>query len=349
MLIGKNKPLVGLDIGSSSIKAMELSRSGNGYTITAFARTALAPDLIVDGAITDSAAVANAIKTLFSSGRFKARNVATGVSGHSVIVKRVVLPVDTPDQVAEAIQHNADQYIPFDISDVNLDYHVIGVSGDTRGGLEVLLVAVKKDQIRNTTNVITMAGRTPAIVDIDAFALQNAFEINYSPNVRDTIALLNVGASLTNINIVRGGMPLFIRDVSVGGNQYTDILQKELQLTFQEAEELKSGRKVGVYDPEMVAPLMDSITDLLTMEVRKTFDFFKETYPEANISRIYLAGGAARAAGLVERISAAFGLETDILDPLRSVRVGSGAGFGVAEMGPALAVAMGLAVRGFDA
>jgi type IV pilus assembly protein PilM len=327
-MFGKNKPVVGLDIGSGSVKGIELSRSGNGFEITGFARTSLAPDLIVDGAITDSEAVSNAIRIVLAAGKFRAKNVATGVSGHSVIVKRIVLPVSSEDAVADAIRNNADQYIPFDISDVNLDYHVIGVAKGREEGLEVLLVAAKKDQIQNTTGVVTMAGRTASVVDI---------------------ALLNVGASLTNINIVKGGMPLFIRDVSVGGSQYTDILQKELQLTFDEAEELKSGKKVGVYEPEMVAPLMDSITDMLTMEVQKTFDFFRETYPGETISRIYIAGGAARAPGLVDRVSAAFGIDTEVLDPLKSVRVGRGVGFDVAETGPALAVAMGLALRGFDA
>jgi type IV pilus assembly protein PilM len=338
-----------LDIGSGSVKGIELSRSGNGFEITGFARTSLAPDLIVDGAITDSEAVSNAIRIVLAAGKFRAKNVATGVSGHSVIVKRIVLPVSSEDAVADAIRNNADQYIPFDISDVNLDYHVIGVAKGREEGLEVLLVAAKKDQIQNTTGVVTMAGRTASVVDIDAFALQNAFEVNYHPPADQTIALLNVGASLTNINIVKGGMPLFIRDVSVGGSQYTDILQKELQLTFDEAEELKSGKKVGVYEPEMVAPLMDSITDMLTMEVQKTFDFFRETYPGETISRIYIAGGAARAPGLVDRVSAAFGIDTEVLDPLKSVRVGRGVGFDVAETGPALAVAMGLALRGFDA
>jgi type IV pilus assembly protein PilM len=338
-----------LDIGSSSVKAVELQKSSNGYEITGFARTSLDPDLIVDGAIGDSAAVANAIKVVLSAGKFRAKNVATGVSGHSVIVKRIVLPVDTAEEVGAAIEHNADQYIPFDISDVNLDYHVVGVPSNGDEGLEVLLVAAKKDQIQNTTNVVTLAGRSPSVVDIDAFALQNAFEVNYSPSGNETIALLNIGASLTNINIMKAGMPLFIRDVSVGGNQYTDILQKELQLTFREAEDLKSGQKVGVYDPEMVAPLMDSITDMLTMEVQKTFDFFRETYPDESISKIFLAGGAVRAPGLVDRVSAAFGMDTEVLDPLRSVRIGSGVSFDAAETAPSLAVAIGLALRGFDA
>ena len=275
--------------------------------------------------------------------------MATSVSGHSVIVKRVVLPVDSPDEVAASIEFDADQYIPFEISEVNLDYEVIGPSGSEGGGLEVLVVAAKKDQIQNNTEVITMADRTPQVVDIDAFAIQNTFEINYAPDPDATIALLNIGASLTNINITKAGMPLFIRDVSVGGNQYTDILQKELQLTLEEAEDLKFGKKVGMYDATMVQPLLDSITDMLTMEVQKTFDFFKETFAEETISSIYLSGGGARAIGLTEKIQTAFGFPTEVMDPLKTIQVSAKVHpRSVTDQGPALAVAIGLALRGFD-
>ena len=349
MFFGKSKALVGLDIGSNSVKAVELAQSKSGYEITGFAREALAPDTVVDGAITDRTAVSEVIKSVFAAGGFKPKQVATSVSGHSVIVKRVVLPVESPDEVASSIEFDAEQYIPFEIAEVNLDYEVIGPAEGEEEGIEVLLVAVKKEQIENNTSVVTMAGRTAEVVDIDAFALQNAFEVNYNPDPNETIVLLNIGASLTNINITKGGMPLFIRDVSVGGSQYTDILQKELQLSFEEAEQLKFGNQVGMYDAEMVAPLLGSITDMLTMEVQKTFDFFKETYSEEKISSIYLAGGTAGAANLAEKIHTAFGVQTEVFDPLKTVQVGSKVGSGVREVGPALAVALGLALRGFDA
>ncbi len=193
-------------------------------------------------------------------------------------MKRVVLPVDSPEEVESSIQFGADEYIPFEIADVNLDYEVIGPAEGEEDGLEVLLVAAKKDQIENNTSVVTMAGHEADIVDIDAFALQNAFEVNYDPDPAQTIALVNIGASLANINITKAGMPLFIRDVSVGGSQGTDILQKELQLSYEEAEDLKFGKQVGMYNADMVAPLLDSVTDMLIMEIQKTFDFFKETY-----------------------------------------------------------------------
>ena len=210
-------------------------------------------------------------------------------------------------------------------------------------------MAAKKDQIENNTSVVTMVGHEADIVDIDAFALQNAFEVNYDPDPAQTIALLNIGASLANINITKAGMPLFIRDVSVGGSQYTDILQKELQLSYEEAEDLKFGKQVGMYDADMVAPLLDSITDMLIMEIQKTFDFFKETYPEENITSVYLAGGTSNTTGLTEKVGAAFGYPTEIMDPLKSVTVGSKVSSGIQEIGPAVAVALGLALRGFDA
>src|SRR5438477_2143232 len=346
----RSKPLVGLDIGSSGVKAVELTKSKKGYQLTGFAYEPLGPDAVVDGAIMDAPAVSESIKKTFLAGKFKPKGVATGVSGHSVIVKRVVVPAATPDEVETAIQMDAEQYIPFDIAEVNLDYQVVGpgTTSTEEAGMEVVLVAAKKDKIQNHTNVISLAGRTPEIVDIDAFAIQNTFEANYTVDPKAPVALLNIGASLMNINISKGGMPLFIRDVSVGGNQYTDILQKELQLNFQEAEDLKLG-KVGGSEAEMVQPLLESITEMLIMEVQKTFDFFRETYPSETISRVLLSGGTCRMHGLAEKIQATLGYPTEILDPFKAITIGPKVNLGkVTSLGPALTVAVGLALRGFD-
>jgi type IV pilus assembly protein PilM len=346
----RNKPLVGLDIGSSSVKAIELSKSKNGYQVTGFGYDSLEPDSVVDGAVMDTAGVAETIKRIFAVGRLKKKNVATGVSGHSVIVKRVMLPATTPEEIEASIDFDAEQYIPFEISDVNLDYQIVGPARTEAEdpATEVLLVVAKKDKIQNHTNVINLTGRSPQIVDIDAFAIQNAFEANYSPALRDTVALLNIGASLMNINITKGGMPLFIRDVSVGGNQYTDILQKELQLNFQEAEDLKLG-KVGGPEVEMVQPLLESITEMVIMEVQKTFDFFRETYPNETISRVMISGGTSRIPGLQQRIQETFGYPTEVMDPFRSISLGANIdSAAITSLGPALAVAVGLALRGVD-
>jgi type IV pilus assembly protein PilM len=345
-----NKPLVGLDIGSSGVKAVELTKVKKGYQLTGFAFEPLGPDAVVDGAIMDAPAVADSIKKTFLNGKFKPKTVATGVSGHSVIVKRVVVPAATSDEVEASIQLDAEQYIPFEIAEVNLDYEVVGAgtTASDEPGMEVVLVAAKKDKIQNQTNVISLAGRNPEIVDIDAFALQNAFEANYNVDSEATVALLNIGASLMNINITKGGMPLFIRDVSVGGNQYTDILQKELQLNFQEAEELKLGKSGGP-EAEMVQPLLESITDMLVMEVHKTFDFFRETYPTETISRVLISGGTSHMLGLSEKIQETFGYPTEVLNPFKNIAVGPKVDkYKVISLGPALAVAVGLALRGFD-
>lgn len=349
-LFRKGKPLVGLDIGSNTLKAVELTKSKRGYQVTGFASEFLNPDAVVDGAIVDATAVADSIKRVFAAGKFKAKGVATGVSGHSVIVKRVVLPASTAEEVEASIQFDAEQYIPFEMSEVNLDFQIVGPA-ETQSddpAMEVLLVVAKKDKIQNHTGVISLAGRQPEVVDIDAFAIQNTFEANYTPGPGETIALLNIGASLMNINITKGGMPLFIRDVSVGGNQYTDILQKELQLQFHEAEDLKLG-KGGGPEAEMVQPLLESITDMLITEVQKTFDFFRETYPTESITRVLVSGGTSGILGLPEKIEAVFGYPTELLDPFKAITIGPKVDVGkVIALGPALAVAVGLALRGFD-
>jgi len=344
----RDKPLVGLDIGSSSVKAVELTRSKKGYEISGFAWASLGADAVVDGAIVDGPAVADAVKRVFMMGKFKPKAVAAGVSGHSVIVKRVVLPVATEQEVDASIQFDAEQYIPFGVAEVNLDYQILGPADSDDPGMEVLLVAAKKDKIQNHTNVISMAGRNADVVDVDAFAMQNVFEVNYPVSPNAAVALLNIGASLMNINITKGGMPLFIRDVSVGGNQYTDILQKELQLSFQEAEDLKLGKTSGA-EADMVQPLLESITDMLIMEVQKTFDFFKETYPNETITKVYICGGTSRTPGLADRLQETLGYATEVFDPLRSITLSSKVSSSqITSQGPALAVALGLALRGFD-
>ncbi len=236
--LGKTKSLIGLDIGSSSVKAVELKKAKDGYELVSFGLEPLAQDTVVDGAIMDAPSVAEKIVSIFDTQKIKSKDVATSVSGHSVIVKRVSMPLMTEEELFDRMQAEASQHIPFDIADVNLSYQLLEA---TENQMDVLLVAVKKDKILNHTNVLAQAGKTPVVVDIDAFALQNSFELNYEPDPSQVVALLNVGASVMNINIIRGWTPLFTRDVSVGGNQYTDALQKELDLSFEDAEKLKMG------------------------------------------------------------------------------------------------------------
>ena len=204
--LGKNKPVVGLDIGSSALKAVELRVVGKGYRVTAFAHEPLPPDSSVDGAIVDGAAVVGAIQRLFDNKAFKTKEVAASLSGNAVIVKKINLPVMTESELSESIYWEAEQYIPFDIQDVNLDYQILnaGVGAESAGTMDVLLVAAKKEKIADYTGVISQAGRVPVVVDVDAFALQNAYEMNYGLEPDAVVVLLNAGASAININIITG-------------------------------------------------------------------------------------------------------------------------------------------------
>src|ERR1700736_2588295 len=344
---GKSRQLVGLDIGSSSIKAVELKATKGGYELVSFGTEHLAQDTVVDGAIMDAPQVANAIGKIFDAQRIKTKNVATSVSGHSVIVKRVPLPLMTEDELYDRIPSEASQHIPFDIADVNLSYQLLE-SMDAQ--MDVLLVAVKKDKILNHTNVLAQAGKTPVVVDIDAFGLQNCFEVNYDPDAGQVVALLNVGASVMNINIVRGWTPLFTRDVSVGGNQYTDALQKELDLSFEDAEKLKMGGTLAGVSEEQRTAILRSVSDILILEIQKTFDFFRATASGENIRRIFLGGGTTRVPGLLDLLKEEFAMPVEELYPFRKIAINSGRHDEnqLRELAPRLAIAVGPALMSFD-
>src|SRR5580692_3168114 len=344
---GKQKGVVGLDIGSSSIKAVELKNTKQGFELVSFGLEAMAQDTVVDGAIMDAPLVAGAISSIFEMQGIKTKNVATAVSGHSVIVKRVNLPMMTEEELYDRVQSEASQHIPFDIADVNLDHQLLE-SQDSQ--MDVLLVAVKKDKILNHTNVLAQAGKNSTVVDIDAFALQNCYEENYDPDAGQTVALLNIGASVMNINIVRGGVPLFTRDVSVGGNQYTDALQKELDLSFEDAERLKKGDTLPSVTDEQKQQILRSVSDILTLEIQKTFDFFRATASGENIQRIMVAGGTARVPGLVDLLREEFAMPVEELNPFRKVLINPGrhSEDQIRELAPRLVVAVGLALRSFD-
>jgi type IV pilus assembly protein PilM len=344
--LGGAKTIVGLDIGSSSIKAVELKKARGGVELSHVGVEPLANDVVVDSMIMDSPAVASAITKLFADSGIKTKAVATSVSGHSVIVKRISVASMTEDQLAESISTEAAQHIPFDIADVNIDYQIL--SDDFSGPqMDVLLVAVKKDKILNYTNVLSMAGKSPTIVDIDVFALQNCYEYNYEPSPGSTVALLNLGASVMNINILKGSTPLFTRDVSVGGHQYTDALQKELDLSFDDAESLKLGERVGTVSEDAKLPILQQVTEIIVLEIQKTFDFFRATAAGEHIERIYLAGGSSKVPGLMEALRQEFSLPVEVMNPFAKIDATASSDLVDRNAGQ-LAVAVGLALRSFE-
>jgi type IV pilus assembly protein PilM len=347
-LFRTSKSVVGLDLGSSAVKAVELRPSGKGFRVAAFGTEPVPPDAIVDGAIIDAAAVADAIRRVFEGNRaFKTKDVCASLSGNAVIVKKITLPVMTPSELDDSIYWEAEQYIPFDIQDVNLDYQILdpGTGPDSRGSMDVLLVAAKKDKIGDYTSVIAQAGRTPVIVDVDAFALQNAYEINYGLTPGQVVVLLNAGASAININILQGDQSVFTRDISMGGNAYTEAVQKELDLPFDTAEQLKKGIPVDGATFADAQPVLHAVTENVLLEIQKTFDFFKATAANEQIDRIMLSGGASRVDGFQAMVQERFNAPVEEFDPFRTVTWDAKKlGGDPAEQATA-AVAVGLAVR----
>ena len=342
------KSLVGLDIGSSAVKAVELKPAGKAFRVAAFGSEPVPPDSIVDGAIIDGGAVADAIRRLFTSGAIKTRDVAASLSGNAVIVKKITLPQMSEGELAESIYWEAEQYIPFDIQDVNLDYQILDKGGDGgKATMDVLLVAAKKEKIADYTGVIAQAGRSAVVVDVDAFALQNAYEVNYGIEPGAVVALLNAGASATNINILNGDQSVFTRDISIGGNAYTEALQKELNLPFDLADQLKRGLPVDGVTYDDAKPVLRAVTENVMLEIQKTFDFFKTTASSDRINRIMLSGGASRAEGFTEMLSDRFDAPVEALDPFKRVSFDSKKFQfdSAAEVAPTAAVAVGLALR----
>lgn len=347
-LFGKKKGLVGVDIGSSAVKAVELKVGGKGgdeYQLLNIGIESLPPEAIVDGAIMDSGAVIDSIQRLFQENKIKTSDVATGVSGNAVIVKKISLPQMSAEELDESITWEAEQYIPFDIQDVRLDYELL--EGGSGGNMDVLLVAVKRDKISEYTSAITQAGKNASIVDVDVFALQNCYEINYGVDPGRVVALLNIGASIMNVNVVKGATSVFNRDIGAGGNQYTDAIQKDLNLSFEQAEALKKGEQVEGAAPESLHPILQAVSENIAMEIQKTFDFFRATSQEDRIDQIFLSGGTAKIHGLKDLLQDRFGAPVELLNPFLNVRY-SEKDFNpdyLEDIGPSAAIAVGLAVR----
>lgn len=323
MVFSKGKPLFGLDIGSSSIKLVQLKESKGGYELAKFGVQPLDPELIVDGTVMDAGRVVEGIKNLLAGQQVKTKDVALSVSGHSVIVKKIVLPSMSEDELEESIRWEAEQYIPFDINDVNLDFHILGSTDgpEGRGQMSILLVAVKKDKLTEYTALVTEAGLNPVVVDVDAFALENMFEVNYGPAGEGAVALVNIGASVMNINILKNGVSAFTRDISIGGHKITESLQKELSLSFSDAEKAKRGEIPADVDRERVDSVIGAMNAEITAEVGRSFDYFKTTSAQEGIDRLVLSGGGSRTPGLSALLADRVGTSVEMADPFKNIAV----------------------------
>ena len=347
--MAKNKLALGLDIGSSSIKLVHLKEGRRGYTLLAWGEAPLPPEAVVDNQLMNSSAIVEAIRQLVAQQRVKVKDVAIGVRGHSVIIKRISMPVMSQEDLDESIQWEAEQYIPFDVKDVHIDTQILTPQGDAAGQMDVLLVAAKKDMINDFTAVCAEAGLTATVVDVDAFAVQNAFEANYPQAPGQPVVLINVGAAVTNINIVSNGLAIFTRDITVGGNAFTEEIQKQLNISAEEAEALKVGGhgETDAVVPQEVERVIQGVADQMGGEIQRSLDFHAATAPDVHPTRVYLSGGTARIPALFKVIEQRAGVPVEILNPFKNIEVDNRKFDPAVIMNaaPAAAVAVGLALR----
>ena len=344
---GKKRDVIGLDIGCSSIKLVELREDKKGYKLQNLAISPLPSEAIVDGALMDSVTIIDAIRDVIANSKTKARDVVTSVSGHSVIVKKISLPFMTEAELEESIQWEAERYIPFDINDVNIDFQIFGAAAENPEVMDVVLVAAKKDMINDYVSIIMEAGLNPVIIDIDSFALENMLAINYDIAKEETVAIVNVGASVANINIVKNNISAFTRDIFKGGNQITEEIQRQLHVDHEEAEKIKVGSKVDLTSQSVIEDVLKTASESLAVEIGNSLDFFQSTTTYEKIGKLYLSGGGSKIKDFDTTLQQQIGIPVEIANPFKKVEY-SGKAFDLEylrEIGPVMAVGVGLASR----
>ncbi|MDD5206209.1 MAG: type IV pilus assembly protein PilM [Desulfobacterales bacterium] len=356
MPIAKKNQLVGLDIGSHAIKLVEIEDSKKGKILKNFGMIGLPREAIVEGSIREIEIVSAAIKNLFKNLKIKNKNVATSVSGYSVIVKKISIAKREDSELESTIQEEAEQYIPFDIHDVNLDYEILSAEEDqgaeseekTQSDLmDVMLVAAKKDIVEDYVSLLQITGLNPAVLDVDAFALQNAFELS-SEKTNECYALVNVGAEELGINVIKNGVSIFTRDSSFGGFQINEGIMSSFEVEYDEAEKIKlGGVKLEEKDKGKLEEVLTSVISGWVNEIKRALDFLITTYPDQNIEKVLLSGGSCRIPGFQKYLEMQIDLPVEELNPFSGLQINEKV-FDpkyLSYMAPQAAVAVGLALR----
>jgi type IV pilus assembly protein PilM len=347
MFFRKPKGILGLDIGTNTIKIVELEETKKGYQLKNFGMTFLPKETIVNGVFKNAATLVNAITSLIENLKPKTKYVAIAVSGHPVIIKKINIPTMTEEELNESIQWEAEQYIPFDLEEVNIDFQILGVNEATPDQMDVLLVAAKKSLINEYQDAITEAGLEAVIVDIDSFALENAYEVNYPDEEAQVVALVDMGASVININVVKEGKSTFTRDVFMGGNKLSEEIQKRLAVSEEEAEMLKIGGQLENIDYEQLDSTIQDVSLELAVEIQKSLDLHAASTADEEVKKIYLTGGTSRIPGIKDLIADRVGVLVEPLNPFREIKYNE-ANFDpeyIKEISPVAAVGVGLALR----
>lgn len=347
-MFSAKKDNIGIDVGTSSVKVVRLREARGTYHLEHLGIMPLGSQAIVDNAIMDAPAVADAVKNLLGSLNIKGKRIATSVSGHSVIIRKINLPLMSETELEASIQWEAEQYIPYDVADVNIDFQILGPDAQDPSQMNVLLVAAKKDFIEDYTAVFSEVGLEPTVMDIDCFAVENMFEYNYGFVEGEVIALINMGAGATSVNVMKGTDSVFTRDIQAGGNLLNEELQKRLGISSEDAERAKLGdRELEDIDSGAIDEIMTEAVGNLVQEIQRSLDFFTATSSDDRVSKVYLAGGVSASEQVCTALEARLELPVERIDPFRNITF-SDKQFDrdyLDAVGPMFSVAVGLAMR----
>jgi type IV pilus assembly protein PilM len=344
MLFGNKQSLVGLDIGSHTIKAVELEATNKGRKLVRWGISAPLAEAIVDGEIMDRQLVTDAITNLLEARGIKSRQVVAAVSGRAVIVKKITMNRLSVEDAQQAVYWEAEQHVPYDINDVSLDFEILGPSPQDPKQMQVLLVAAKKDMVMSFGDLMHEAGLQPLIVDVDSFAAQNALEANYDFGPEEVVAILNIGAEITNINIIQAGVPYFTKDLQVGGNSFIEAAQRKFNLSQSEAAAAVRGESGANLE---MASVIEQVCEGVATALERAQVYLRTANEAGNLSRIMLCGGSAMTPGVADVLHRRFGVPADIANPLSRISFDPGlfAGQDVMKVAPFLTVGIGLALR----
>jgi len=347
MFFTTKKEIVGIDIGSSSVKLVQLKEQKGGYILENVGMLPLPPEAIVDNTLMDSSSIAETVKKLLKGLNIRVKDAACSVSGNSVIIRKISLPAMPSEELEDQIHWEAEQYIPFDVNDVNIDFQILSPDKQDPSKMDVLLVASKKEIINDYLAVFNEAGINLAVVDVDSFAVQNAFVFNYDVDPEKVLALINIGASMMNLNIIKNDISLFTRDVQMGGNLYSEEIQKQFGVNIEEAERMKITGDTP--DPAKFNDTISRVNETLAMEMRRSLDFYNTTAGEGKINEVFISGGGAKTPMLVEAVHQRLGLPVEIINPFRNIKYNEKEFDSdyLNEIGPLVSVAVGLATRRF--
>lgn len=341
-LFGRKRSSIGLDIGSGFVKVVEVDHSGDQPEVVRVAMRPLLPDAIVEGEIMDYGLVSDTVRGLFQETGLDGADVVTAVGGHDVIIKKIEMDRMKEADAREVIRWEAEQHVPFDIKSVELDFQILDPHDDGMQ-MQVLLVAAKRELVDNKVGLLEDAGVSPRVIDVDAFALHNAFEHNYPSHRDGIIGLVNVGHETTNVNILEDGVPILTRDISFGSRKIREDLQRERGLTADQAEDVVQAREM-IEDLDL---FVSQSAEEVAVGIERASAFLMTRDDGASVGRIFLSGGGARIPGMARALGQRMNVETELVNPFERVPVQPNAagGFSIDEAAPMLLLPLGLALR----